>query len=318
MEKTTVDMIELSLHGIRSLCSPYGARLAAIWLEGCQHSLVLGSETPADYLADDLQYFGAIVGPVANRIAGARVMIEGKSWKMEANEGANCLHSGSAGLHRQEWQVLERAADRVTFGIHLPHGAGGLPGARDISATYEIDGQTLALKIDARSDRPTIMNLAHHPYWNLSAEATVSDHCLEVAAATVLPTDDTTCPTGEIADVTGTLYDFTMARRVPVQETLDTNLCLASGRRDVEAFAARLSAPGGPTLEIWTTEPGLQIYNGSGLRAVPDVRMFQTSGPFSGLALEPQAWPDAPRHKTFPSIMIDADTPYWQRTSYRF
>ena len=315
MQSKSGDMIVLSGAGMRVLCMPYGSRLAGVWFDGWVHNLVLGSENPTGFHADDLQYFGAIVGPVANRISDAQVEIQGETWRMDANEGRNCLHSGVAGLHRQQWQTLECTTSHVVFGIHLPHGAGGLPGARDITATYRIEGRTLALEIEARSDCETLMNLAHHPYWNLSGQPTVSEHMLDVAARTFLPTDDVTCPTGEIEDVAGTLYDFTKTRAVPVRDSLDANLCLAEQQRETEEFAARLSAPNAPTLEIWTTEPGLQIYNGSGL---PTMHLDQTIGPFAGLALEPQAWPDAPRHPSFPSILVSPDTPYRQRTSYHF
>lgn len=297
---------------------PYGARLTGLWHRDYQNSLVLGAPNDADFTSD-LAYFGALIGPVANRISGGRVCINDKVWQMETNEGPNCLHSGGSGLHALNWTIADQSEQHVTFETVLDHGHGGLPGNRAFAATYAVDGSKLTLDIMAMSDQTTPINIAHHPYWNLSRDTSVAAHQLKTAADMYLPVDSATCPTGGVASVSDTPYDFTHPHIVPTHITLDANLCLAHKPYATPRFAARLSAPDGPVLNIETTEPGLQIYNGTGLRPT-NTRLHpgQKLGCGAGIALEPQGWPDAPSHPDFPSILYDAGSQYRQRTVYSF
>jgi len=309
-------MIVLRSEHLTATLSPFGARLAGLWHKDYTQSLVLGAPEDNDFTSD-LIYFGALIGPVANRISGAKVCIDNKVWQMDANEAPNCLHSGSEGLHALHWKITDQSERHATFQIALDHGYGGLPGNRVITATYTVDDIRLRLDITAISDQTTPINIAHHPYWNLSQDASVSAHFLQAAAQTYLPVDSATCPTGEIAAVSGTPYDFTHPLKVPTDTTLDANLCLSRAQRATPQFAARLSVQGGPALEIATTEQGLQIYNGTGLRP-SDTRLHpgQKLGCAAGIALEPQGWPDAPSHPGFPSILHAAGARYRQSTIY--
>ncbi|WP_227269454.1 aldose epimerase family protein [Roseobacter weihaiensis] len=310
-------MIVLQSKRLRAHVLTQGAILSGLWLAGHNHSLVLGAPEPATY-SRALPYFGAVVGPVANRVGGAEVTIRCKVWQMPANEGATCLHSGPQGLHTRIWHIAEQSLRHVVLRCHLDHGAMGLPGVREITATYRItDDGVLGLTLTAISDRDTAMNLAHHPYWNLDGSPTVGGHRLQVMAETYLPVDDQTLPTGQIASVTGTSYDFRTARAVPTDLMLDACACLASARRPTLETAAILSAPPGLRLQIDTTEPGLQIYNGAGLEPAPAaLHPGQRLGRCAGIALEPQGWPDALRHEGFPSILLPAGQLYEQRTEY--
>lgn len=311
------DVITLSSKTLRAELDPYGARLSGLWMDGWPHSLVLGPATPQALRSPALAYFGVLVGPVANRISGAAVDINGTRWRMQANEGSTALHSGPDGLHARTWTTVASTGSKLTLSTTLEHGVCRLPGRREITTTYLLSGDTLTLEITAISDATTIMNIAHHPYWNLSGAASVADHQLQVDADQVLDLDARNLPTGLVKSVAGTDYDFRRAKAVATDKPLDANLCLAPARRDAPVRAARLSTGGGPTLEIETTEPGLQVYNGYGLETA-DIALHsgQQLGPCAGVALEPQGWPDAPRHPRFPSILLEPGETYRQITRY--
>ena len=310
-------MIKLRSAGLEAWILPRGATLAGLWLDGIPRSLVLGFAGPRGYAACPV-YAGAVVGPVANRIAGATVAINGHQHHMQPNDGANALHSGDAGCHLRDWQIADKSDTHATLRLNLADGDTGLPGRRRIEARYELTGTALDLHLTALSDRDTVMNLAHHPYWSLDGLPDVGAHSLRVAAETYLPTDAETLPTGEIAPVAGTDYDFRTPRRLPVDRCLDANLCLSTRPRRALTPVATLKGSTGITLQIDTTEPGLQLYNGCALPE-SDVAMLpgQNMAPFAGVALEPQGWPDAPRHAAFPQISLHSGALYHQHTRYR-
>lgn len=294
-----------------------GATLAGLWLKGHPRSLVLGYSDPLSFAASPI-YAGALVGPVANRVSRGRVVIAGTAYQMAQNEGENCLHSGDGGLHALIWSIVEQNASSVTLAVELPDLANGLPGARQVRATYALEDDTLCLTIVARSDDTTVMNIAHHPYWTLDETADVSAHRLQVNAKEYLPVDDQNLPLGPRVPVSGTDYDFRQPRRVSIDRTLDANLCISSTRSDTPNNVAHLIGRDGISLHIASTEPGLQVYNGSGLpMGGPDALPGQRIAPFAGIALEPQGWPDAPNHASFPSITLASGSEYRQITRYR-
>ncbi|MBW4708099.1 galactose mutarotase [Roseobacter sp. YSTF-M11] len=312
-------MIVLTSDMLEAHILPRGATLAGLWMKGIRHSLTLGFEQAASFEACPI-YAGALVGPVANRVADGRVQIGSRCYRMPANEGTTCLHSGDHGFHALEWNVSRQSARSVTLQLELPHMANGLPGRRVIAARYDLlPGATLALTITASSDRDTVMNVAHHPYWCLDGHRDVSRHRLQIDAESYLPVTGAGLPTGQITPVAGTSYDFRTPRSVPVDRSLDANLCLSRAATAAPRRAASLTGSNGLTLGIETTEPGLQVYNGSGLPdAAPKALQRQKIGPFAGIALEPQGWPDAPNHPEFPRISLTAGAHYSQETLYRF
>lgn len=310
-------MIVLQSQALTAHILPRGATLAGLWLKGRPRSLVLGFSDPLAFDAAAF-YAGALVGPVANRIAQGRVRIDGYCFTMPLNEGANCLHSGDGGLNELDWHIADQCLNKVVLKAHLPDTANGLPGTRSISATYQIDDDTLCLKISAFSDCDTVMNIAHHPYWTLDDCEDVSQHTLQVHAGQYLPVDTQNLPTGEIASVTGSDYDFREPKPVPVDRSLDASLCIASRQSIQPKDVAILTGQNGVRLYISTTEPGLQVYNGSGLPSDgPSALPGQIIAPFAGIALEPQGWPDAPNHPHFPTISLVAGAEYRQQTCYR-
>lgn len=283
----------------------YGAIVQDVRLAGVDHSLTLGSEDLADY-EDTMPYHGALIGPIANRISTARVRIEGMDYELERNQdGRIHLHSGSRALNRRVWDVVAVSESAATLACDLGDGECGLPGNRRILAQFTVSpDNALTLDLTGTTDAATPMNLANHSYWTLDGGDSWEGQRLRIAADRYLPTHPDNTPTGEIAPVEGTDVDFRApARPRPGRPALDHNFCLSDERTEVRPVVT-LRGNSGLTLEMETDQPGLQVFDGR-----PDYR---------ALVFEAQGWPDAPTWPDFPSIMIGPDSPYRQRTRWRF
>ncbi|WP_299686540.1 galactose mutarotase [uncultured Tateyamaria sp.] len=289
----------ISSDRLTALFDPIGARIRALHLDGGPN-LILDADAPEFVAA----YGGVLVGPVANRVRDSRVQIGGHSYQMPQNEGSTCLHSGPDGVHVQRWSVTARGPEHLILSLVLEDGACGLPGGRQITAAFTVIGPTMQLSLHAVTDAATPMALAHHPYWALGGPPV-----LRCAAVHYLPTDAANLPTGQIAPVAGTPFDFRDGRSLPPE--IDHNLCLASARRDKPEIVATLTGDKA-SLTIESTEPGLQVYSGAGLPDIPGTDI----APYAGCALEPQDWPDAVNTPTFPPVLITPDSPYRQITRY--
>lgn len=283
--------IKIGAGGLTARILTYGASLQELRLGGHAAPVVLGYAEPEAYF-DNPGYLGAIVGRVANRIAGGRFALDGKTHEIDRNEnGVQSLHGGRAGTSARSWQVLEAGDDHVTLGLTLKDGDMGFPGHLDLRCRYSTRGTTFTILLTGRSEALTYCNLASHSYYNLTGAPDISDHRLCVNAETYLPVDDRQIPLSTPAPVAETPFDFRRARRI--EAPVDHNFCRAPARTTL-APAATLEA-GGLRMTLETTEPGLQVYDGAhlggsrkkGLRGDP-------YGPRAGIALEPQAWPDAP------------------------
>ena len=309
----TVHAIDLSAGQIRATILTLGATLNDLRLAGTPWPLVLGGTTAADY-EGPMAYFGAIVGPVANRIAGAAATVGGRTLRLDANEaGRTTLHGGRNGTSTRVWTLERSSAAEAVLSLGLGDGDGGFPGDRHIVARFRaVPPATLALDLTATTDRPTLMTLAHHSYWNLDGTADTAGHVLSVAADTYLPVDDRLIPDGGPAPVTGTHFDFRRGRVLDARPRYDHNLCLAAARRSLTAVA-ELRGQSGVSLTVSTTEPGLQVYDGQGLGTAPRPGLTgRPYGPFAGVALEPQVWPDAPNRPDFPSAALEPGETYRQ------
>ncbi len=288
-----------------------GATLRNVTLRGVDHSLTLGSDKLSDYEGKML-YFGALVGPVANRIAGATTAFSGQTLRFDANENGNLLHGGKVGLHHKIWTIAETTAQSVTLTMTLPDGEFGWPGNRQLRATFQIvPPATLRLTITATTDAPGLLNIANHSYWNLDGTDHWQGHSLQIAADHILPVDASLIPTGDIAPVADTPFDLRAGGRLtPGAPALDTNFCLSSTKSPLRAVAT-LTGGSGVAMTLSTTETGLQVY---------DAQRTARPGkaPYEGIAIEAQGWPDAPNHPNFPSVQISPDHPYAQTTEWRF
>lgn len=274
-------------------------------------AVVLGFRSVEDYLHHARSH-GALVGRVANRIAGARFELDGRSWDLVPNEGRNQLHGGPGGLGTRIWEMEgDSASGTVRLAYTSAEGEEGYPGTVDFAVTFRLDGATLVCEMVGVPDRPTPINLANHSYYNLGDD-TVRDHVLWLAAPDYTPVDAELIPTGEIRSVEGTALDFREPREIGDAD-IDHNLVLDPGR-DVAKPSATLFCPRTEvTLALTTAEPALQVFDAARMEiAVPglDGRRY---GRFAGLCLEAQHFPDSVHHPEWPSIIRTPEAPYVQR-----
>jgi aldose 1-epimerase len=333
--RTPVEEIALrSDTGAEAKIISYGAAVRDLVVprrDGAPQRVVLGLERLEDYVAHS-PYFGAIVGRYANRIAGGAFRIGERLHRLSINEAPNHLHGGVAGFSKCVWQVAGGGASWVALTLFSPDGDQGYPGNLTATCVYRLEESTLRIELSAVADAVTPVNLCHHSYFNLDGAPNILDHNLELAADFYAPVDDKLIPTGEIRAVRGGAYDFRAPRPVRCMGTdasafrYDINVVLRRDRVAPSplpgppvAYAGMLgSAVSGVTLEVWTSEPGLQFYDGH-LLDLPvaglDGRRY---GPYAGLCLEPQHFPDSPNHPYFPETLLRPDEVYRQTTEYRF
>jgi len=294
----------------------FGASLTSLELEGHTPNLVLGYADLDDFVADG-QFMGAVIGRYANRISNQPIDINGSLHSLEKNENGHAhLHGGSSGIGTRYWALLSQASDEVTFSIRCKDGESGYPGNLDVTATYAItDQSTLSLSVSATTDKDTVINICHHPYFNLSGDADIFDHKLEIRADLYLPSDALLVPTGETAFVNQSKYDFRKPRSTEVGPYNNT-FCLHNSSQSKVAHAATLTCAE-RRLEVWTTQPGLHLYDGYKLRQSKVGHHGHPYSAHAGICLEAQAWPDSPNNLSFPSTILEKDATYAQTVEYR-
>jgi len=325
------------ISGFEARIITYGAALQALLVpdaNGACDDVVLGHDTLAGYLGKR-QFFGATVGRYANRVAGARFLLDGETVRLNANDGAHALHGGPDGFDRKLWQIAEiedGAQPAATLLYVSADGEENYPGRLDVRVTYRLTGPTeLSVLFTARTSRKTVVNLTNHSFFNLDGVAAgtdILDHRLTIAAEHFLAIDASAIPLQEPPRaVAGTPFDFRDAAAIGARirgddqqlrhgRGYDHNFCL-QGDGNVQ-FAARLeSRRAGRVLELLTDQPGLQVYSGNYLDGSNGGkgRLYRQS---DAICLEPQAWPDTPNRPDFPSAQLLPDGVYRHRTLYRF
>jgi aldose 1-epimerase len=267
--------------------------------------------------------FGAIIGRFANRIAYGRFSLDGQSYQLTQNDGMHHLHGGAGAFGKRVWSLIRSGGNHVTLSLLSPSGDSGYPGTLQASCTYTLgEPATLEIKLTATTDCATIVNLTHHSYFNLVGSSNVDSHNLWLNAGFYTPAHPEGIPTGEIRSVRDSPLDFTKPREIGARN-IDINFVLnrpLSAERDKPlAHAATLQSPDEAfALEVWTTEPGLQLYNGFKLDVtVPGINgeRYQAR---SGVALETQRFPNSPNVSHFPDSTLRPDEIYTQHTEYRF
>lgn len=316
-----VGEVRIAAGGLSACVIGWGAVVRDLRLDGAAHPLALGFERLEDYLAHS-PHFGAIAGRCANRIAHGRFTLDGVARQLERKPGAaHHLHGGDAAqFGRRLWEMAAVAPDSVTLRLHSPDGDGGYPGAVVVTCAYHIvPPATLVVELSAVTDAPTLVNLAHHSYFNLDGGPDVRAHRLTVAADRYTPTGEDLIPLG-VAPVAGTPFDFRAGRLVGAADSppYDLNLCLSDARADSPRFAARLEGTRGVTMEVWTTEPGVQFFNAPRMDIAAGGLEGRRYGAQAGLCLEPQVWPDAINHPDFPGVVLRPGATYRQRSEFRF
>lgn len=337
---TAVEAITLSNdRGVSARILTYGATLQSMSgpdRQGRIADVVLGYDAVADY-ENHPNYFGVTVGRYANRIAGGRFTLDGRSYSLPLNDTLNSLHGGGQGFDKVVWRVasVESGPEaRVVLSHVSPDGDAGYPGRLETTVTYSLDeAGALTIAFAATTSAPTIVNMTNHAIFNLAGEGApggVERHRLTIPAAAYTPVDAGLIPTGELRAVEGSVFDFRTPRvigdglrdardeQIRLGRGYDHNFALDKGRTDQPQLAARLEDPeSGRVLEVLTTEPGVQVYSGNFLDGTLVGKGGHLYRMGDGLALEPQKFPNAPNTPSFISARVDPDRPYRHVMVYR-
>ncbi len=313
-------------NGVSASVISYGATIQAIHVpdrDGGLDDITLGFDTLDEYTSEKNPFFGAVCGRVANRVAGGRFTLDEQEYTLALNDnGINSLHGGTKGFDKYVWDT-EVIDDSVRFSMLSADGDEGYPGTLTVAVTYSLsDDNTLAIDYKASTDRTTIINLTNHAYFNLAGHGAgdVLGHEAVIRATHYTPVDEETLiPSGEVAPVEETPFDFRTPRPIGAQMDVrprgyDINFCLD----DVEGATVRIAEPTtGRTIEMETTEPGVQLYTSFFLQDTPG-KSGAVYRQFGGFCLEAQHYPDSIHHPSFPSTVLRPGETYSQRTSYTF
>jgi aldose 1-epimerase len=338
---TPVESVVLTgANGVSARIMTLGATLQA--LSGPDRSghiadVTLGYDDARSYV-EHPNYWGQIIGRYANRIAGGRFKLDGKSYQLAQNDQANSLHGGTVGFDKRNWQIVD-VSDKagrasVTLRLVSPAGDQGYPGNLTVTTTYALDDHgSLTIDMDASTDAPTIVNLTNHALFNLAGEGAPGGaltHRLTVAAHRYTPVDSALIPTGELKSVAGTPFDFTAGRvidevvrdgrdpQIVIGHGVDHNFVLDAGKTTEPKLAVRLEdRKSGRVLEVLTDQPGIQIYTGNFLDGTSVGKRGHVYRMGDGIALEPQVFPDTPNKPSFGSARVDPGKPYRHRMIYR-
>lgn len=313
-----VQCVTLDNGVLRAKVVTFGATIRDLRVAGHDAPVVLGFDDIAAYEKHGM-YFGAAVGRFANRIAGGRFELDGRVHTLNANEHGNTLHGGAGGFSQRVWAIEDATSESVTLVLHSTDGDMGFPGALTARCTYALDGKAFTTTLTAETNAPTVCSMAQHSYFNLATGGarSIDGHELRVDADAYLMTDARSLPAGAPDGVAATPFDLRDGR--PIDGIgFDHNWCLDQSRTPMRNVS-RLSAPKAAiTMDVDTTEPGLQVYTGDaiprGTRGLDGIGY----GARSGIAVEAQAWPDAPNRPDFPSAVLRPGQRYEQITRWRF
>ena len=320
----TVYRVKLESDDLTLNVITFGASIQDLRLEGYNRPLVLGFDNFQDYQSYS-PFFGATVGRVINRIKNGQIVVQGDHLQVERNlENTHMLHGGSQGIGVRNWQIVEQTLTSVKLAIRDQDGWMGFPGNCDITCTYELlPNATLAITLEAESDAPTVCNLGNHSYFNLDDSDTILDHQVAIHADQYLPLNDDLVPTGELTSVSGTALDFREVRPIRQdhngeQFVYDLNYCLSEQQTDLREIAVVKSLISGVEMKVATTEAGVQFYIGNNMDVPVSGLTGKIEGPYRGLCLETQFWPDAPNNSNFASIELLPGEKRRQVTHYSF
>jgi aldose 1-epimerase len=329
-----VDIFTLrNANGVEIKATNYGGIITSIVTpdrKGNPGDIVLGFDTIDLYLKDS-PYFGAVVGRYGNRIAKGRFTVDGRVYTLATNNGPNHLHGGLKGFDKVVWKA-EPLTGRtgITLSRRSPDGEEGYPGNLDVRITYELtDRDELVVDYHATTDKATPVNLTQHTYFNLAGAGDILGHRLMIEADRYTPVDSTLIPTGELAPVQGTPFDFrtptTIGARIGQSDEqlkngggYDHNWVLNRKGSGLQLAARVVEPQTGRTLEVSTTEPGLQFYSGNFLDGTITGKRGRVYQRRNGLCLETQHYPDSPNQSKFPSTILSPGAVYASKTVFRF
>jgi aldose 1-epimerase len=322
-------------HGLEARITTYGGRVVSLKTpdrNGKMDDIVLGFDTLEGYTDPAEPYFGALIGRYGNRIGHAKFTLDGKEYKLPANDGANTLHGGRNGFDKVVWMPRQLPDGGLELTYTSKDGEEGFPGNLKATVEYHLTAAN-ELKIDysATTDKDTVINLTNHSYWNLkgAGSGTILDHLLTLKASRFTPVDAGLIPTGELKPVAGTPFDFSKPTAVGARiEQNDEQLKLGKGydhnfildRSGAGlSLAARVEEPStGRAMEVETTEPAVQFYTGNFLDGKLKGKGGHVYPQRSALCLETQHYPDSPNKPSFPTTELKPGQTYKTTTVYRF
>lgn len=328
---TAVDMYVLKDGDVEAHIITYGATVVSLTTRDRNHhesDIVLGFDNIDGYLAKNNPYFGAIVGRYANRIAHAQFVLDGKTYHVPQNDGQNALHGGTRGFDKVVW-TGKPLANGVEFTYVSKDGDQGYPGTLTAMVRYTLSKSVLRIEYEATTDKDTVVNLTNHAYYNLSGASDILKHELKLNASRYTPVDATLIPTGELASVEGTPFDFrkptAIGQRINADNEqlrrgkgYDHNWVLDSGGGKLAEAAELFDPTSGRVLQVWTDQPGIQFYSGNFLDGTVKGKGGKVYGHRSGLCLETQHFPDSPNHPKFPTTELKPGQKYRTLTEWRF
>lgn len=331
----TVELFTLTNNnGLVCQVTNFGARLVSLWVpdkDGQFADVVLGYPTGKDFIEKEEFYFGAIIGPYGNRIGKSKFSLNGVDYQLEANDGENHLHGGSIGFHRKIWEARQIDKQNLELSLQVGDMEEGYPGNVSVKVKYQLtDRNELKIEYSGKTDKPTILNLTNHSYFNLkgAGEGTINDHQLWINADSYTPVDAGLIPTGEIAPVKGTPFDFNtpvaIGERIDADDVqlgygkgYDHNWVLNKSEEKLTYAAKVLEPASGRILEVYTSEPGLQFYGGNFLNGAVG-KGNKKYDYRTAFCLETQHFPDSPNRANFPDVTVKPGEEYYSICIYKF
>jgi aldose 1-epimerase len=322
-------------NGLQMSVTNYGAKIVSLHVpdkKGNLVDIVLGHSSISEYRASREPYFGAVCGRTANRIAKGKFTLDGKDYRLAVNNGPNNLHGGLKGFNAVVWDGRQIDNQRLELIYVSPDGEEGYPGTLTTKISYELTGDN-AVKIDyeAYTDKATIINLTNHSYFNLSGagDASIGDHLLTVNADSYLPTDDTAIPYGDPEPVAGTPMDFRTPHEIGARIDDDfQQLHYGRGydhtyilnKKDGElSFCAKAFSPKtGIVMDIYTTEPGVQLYTGNWMTGEFEAKNAKRYPARSAFCLETQHYPDSINKPQYPTVILRPEEKFQSQTIFKF
>lgn len=339
--KSTIDGKQTGLfvlknkNNVSAAITNYGGRLVSLMVpdnKGKLTDVILGYDSLKSYQKPKEPYFGAIIGRYGNRIAKGKFSINGKAYQLDINDGVNTLHGGFKGFFSRVFVAKQISANELQLTYTSPDGEGGYPGTLSVKVTYILsDDNALKIAYEATTDKPTVVNLTNHAYFNLNGAGskTITDNQLQINASRFTPVDATLIPTGKLQEVKGTPFDFTAFKAIGTDiSKTDEQLKNGKGydhnfvlnKAGINTIAATLkSLVTGIVMDVYTEEPGLQFYSGNFLTGEShDGKHGAAYGYRSALCLETQHFPDSPNEPSFPTTLLKPGQTYKSTTIYKF
>ena len=324
-------------HGLRAEITNFGGRIVSLWVpdkNGKMREVVLGFEKLEDYLPEKHRTdFGAVIGRYANRLNNGQITIDGHTYQLPQNDGANCLHGGPDGWQYRMFNVESMSDNQLVMSLVSEDGDSGFPGKACVRVTYTLtDDNALDIEYEAVTDKPTVINMTNHSYFNLNGDAScdILNHLLTIDADRYTPIGETFIPTGKLASVDGTPMDFRQAKAIGrniasdfeqlrIGRGYDHNWVLNTQGDDSHPCARLVSPLTGIVMEVFTTEPGMQVYTGNFLDGNVTGKKNIAYQQRSAVCLETQKFPDSPnQHWTASNAFLRPDETYKSKTKYRF